>query len=411
MSDRERLRRAFERAAWLLADAPSTRLALAHLAGVLPPGADAELPPELRRRLQAAAADGRVPMPTDHVERQLREAWGRVDGVLDELDPEPAAVRPGGQVHRGVHDGAPVAVKVRRPGLGPVVRGDLVLVEQAARMVAGAVPGIDVAGLLSEVRERVLDEFDLEHEASVQRAFARALRSSGRFVVGLPVSELSAETVLVTPWVEGTPLSELASVTSPEADGSGDRRRNASSARLGAAHALVAFHLGAARFGTVHADPDPRDALLTLDGRLAILDFGATARLPSDRLDLGTAALDALAERDGAGLARALDALGWLPEATDDDGATLLGWAERVLGAFLDGPAVLDPDAVGDVLERAGQAAPGGASLAQRTRVAPRDLWPLRGVGQLALALAPLGVEADWLALAREALARGWDGA
>ena len=339
-------------------------------------------------------------MPSDHVERQLREAWGRVDGVLDELDPEPVAVRPGGQIHRGVHDGAPVAVKVRRPGLAPVVRGDLVLVDQATRLMAGAVPGLDVTGLLGEVRERVLDEFDLEHEASVQRSFARALRSSERFVVGRPVSELSGETVLVTPWVEGRPLVELAG-----------EDRNAA-ARLGAAHALVAFHLGAARFGTVHADPDPRDALLTLDGRLAILDFGATARVRAERLDLAMAILDALAQRDAAGLARALDALGWLPGAAADDGAMLLGLAERVLGPFLEGPAVLDPDAVGDMVERAGQAAaPEAAALIRRTRVQPQDLWPLRGLVQLVLALAPLGVEADWLALCREALARGWDSA
>ena len=410
MADRERMRRALEHAARLLADAPSTRLALAHLAGVLPPGADAELPPDLRRRLQAAAADGRVPMPADHVERQLSEGWGRVDGVLDELDPEPVAVRPGGQVHRGVHEGAPVAVKVRRPGLAPVVRGDLVLVEQAGRMVAGAVPGIDVAGLLREVRERVLDEFDLEHEASVQRSFARALRSSERFVVGRPVSELSAETVLVTPWVEGTPLVALAGVTSPEVPGPGDRGRN-QLPRLGAAHALVAFHLGAGRFGTVHADPDPRDALLTPDGRLAILDFGSVAHVPADRVVLATAVLDALALRDGAGLAGALDALGWLPGATADDGTILLRLAEAVLGPFLDGPALLDPDAVGDLVERAGQAGPEAAALAQRTRVQPQDLWPLRGLAQLALALAPLGVEADWLALSREALAQGWEGA
>lgn len=338
-------------------------------------------------------------MPPDHVERQLREAWGGADGVLDELDPEPVAVRPGGQVHRGVHQGDPVAVKVRRPGLAPVVRGDLVLVEQAARMVAGAVPGIDVAGLLAELRERVLDEYDLEHEASVQRSFARALRSSERFLVGRPVSDLSAETVLVTPWVEGASIVQLA----------GEQRNPA--VRLAAAHALVAFHMGAARFGTVHADPDPRDALLTSDGRLAILDFGATARVPAERLEAATAALDALAGRDGAGLARALEALGWLPGATPDDGDVLLRAAERILGPLLEGPAVLDPDAVGDVFERARQPAAEAATLAPRVRVQPQDLWPLRGTGQLALALAPLGVEADWLTLGREALAGGWDGA
>ncbi|MCP9489491.1 MAG: AarF/ABC1/UbiB kinase family protein [Solirubrobacteraceae bacterium MAG38_C4-C5] len=357
-------------------------------------------------------------MPVDHVERQLREAWGSVDGVLDELDPEPVAVRPGGQVHRGVHDGAPVAVKVRRPGLAPVVRGDLVLVEQAARMVAGAAPGIDVAGLLRELRERTLDEFDLEHEASVQRSFARALRSSGRFVVGRPDSELSAETVLVTPWVEGTPVVAL--VADDQGETQGPRLGQAPSGaqappaavRLGAAQALVAFHLGAGRSGTVHADPDPRDALLTPDGRLAILDFGATAQVSAQRVGLATATLDALAQRDGPGLARALDALGWLPGASADDGAVLLRVAERVLGPFLDGPALLDLDAVGDIMERAGQAAePQATALVQRTAVQPQDLWPLRGLGQLVLALAPLGVEADWLTLGREALAHGWDGA
>ncbi|HEV2820461.1 MAG TPA: hypothetical protein VGW11_08140, partial [Solirubrobacteraceae bacterium] len=161
----------------------------------------------------------------------------------------------------------------------------------------------------------------------------------------------------------------------------------------------------------VHADPDPRDTLLTPDGRLAILDFGATARVPADRLDGATTALDALAQRDGAGLARALDALGWLPGATADDGVTLLRLVERVLGPFLGGSAVLDPDAVGDVLERAREPAPEAAALAPRVRVQPQDLWPLRGMGQLALALAPLGVDADWLGLGREALARGWGGA
>ena len=371
----------------------------------------------MRRRLQAAAADGREPMPADHVERQLREAWGRADGVLEELDPEPVAVRPGGQVHRGVHQGEPVAVKVRRPGLAPVVRGDLVLVEQAARMVAGAVPGIDVAGLLSEVRERVLDEFDLEHEASVQRSFARALRSSGRFLVGRPVSALSAETVLVTPWMEGAPIVELGGDDQREPRGArlrqahGGAQARPGAARLAAAQALVTFHMGAARHGTVHADPDPRDALLMADGRLAILDFGATARVTAGRLALATAALEALAQRDGAGLARALDKLGWLPGATADDGGTLLRLAERVLGPFLAGSAILDPDAVGDMLQRAREPAPEAAALVQRVRVQSQDLWPLRGMVQLVLALAPLGVDADWLALGREALAGGWDGA
>jgi len=66
----------------------------------------------------------------DEVERALRAAWGAAPmEELDELDPEPAAVTPTSQVHRGELDGAPVAVKVLRPGVAASVRQDLALLE------------------------------------------------------------------------------------------------------------------------------------------------------------------------------------------------------------------------------------------------------------------------------------------
>src|SRR4051794_214046 len=155
----------------------TARLAMAGLADVVEPELIA---PEVRDRvlaeLQAAADQVLVPLGARDVERALRDAWGaKPSDELDDLDLEhPVAVTPTAQVHRGVLDGRDVAVKVLRPGLQDAVRGDMVLLDTLVRPMSAAFPGVDAAAIVREVRERLLDELDLEHEGSTQRAFARA---------------------------------------------------------------------------------------------------------------------------------------------------------------------------------------------------------------------------------------------
>lgn len=373
----------------------SAKLALAGLHGVVDP---AGLPPEIRPRVMAelerAAAEVLVALPAREVEKALKAAWGATPGkVLDALDLDaPVAITPSAQVHRGVHDGVEVAVKVLRPGLAEAIRGDLGLADALVRPLGAAFPAVDPGALVREVRERILDELDLEHEASVQRSFARALRRHTEFHVPAPVTELCHERVLVSAWVDGTRLRD---VTDPE-----DRAL--------AARRLVVFHVGSARFGTVHADPHPDNALLMGDGRLALLDFGAVRRLQTGRVDLALAALDAVAADDDAAFARSLDDLGWLPQA---DGTEALALARDVLGPFLHGRTRLDHPALKALGERAWAQRERGLPLAQRGRVAPEDLWPLRMLGGLVALLASLGAEQDWLALMRSAARDGWDAA
>ena len=58
--------------------------------------------------------------------------------------------------------------------------------------------------MAAEIRERLGDELDYEHEAQAQRAFARAWRGHPFVVVPDVVTSLSRERVLVTEWVDGT---------------------------------------------------------------------------------------------------------------------------------------------------------------------------------------------------------------
>jgi predicted unusual protein kinase regulating ubiquinone biosynthesis (AarF/ABC1/UbiB family) len=375
-------RAAFE----LVSGTTSTRLALAHLASLI---GEERLPRELRAK--AAMPD---PLAFKDVERALKSAWGRPPArVLGDLEREPHAVTPAAQVHRGEDEnGNPVAVKLRRPGLAEVLRSDLVLIETATALFAPLFPSVDIGGVMREVRERLLDELDLEYEAATQRRFARALRGHERLHVPMPDMELSEETVLVSAWVDGRSIRELS-----ESGSAGDRQR--------AAERLVEFVVSVpGRVGVAVGDPHPDDALLLDDGRLAVVDFGAVREVEPARTEAVRLALDAFREGDAKALAKVLDALGWMPGAEPADAQLGLDIADDLLGPVLRGEAALTAGA----LEEAGYGlrrhAGTIATQSRRTALPPEDLWAMRGLGQLGLVLAYLGVQADWLALAADAV-------
>ena len=84
----------------------------------------------------------------------------------------------------------------------------------------------------------------------------------------MPRVVASAPRVLVTEWVDGTPLAKVIS------DGTEAERDEAG--RL-----MATLHFSApARAGLLHADPHPGNFRILPDGRLGVIDFGAVARLP-----------------------------------------------------------------------------------------------------------------------------------
>lgn len=388
---RDALRALADSALRLARGTTSARLALAGLRDVVDP---ATLPPELRARaveeMEHAHTEATQALPFKDVEKALRDAWGEKPAdVLEELDPEPIARTPTAQVHRGVHEGAAVAVKVLRPGVADQVRLDLNLLDALIRPLGAVFPSLAPGLLLREARERILDELDLEHEASTQRAFARALKRHDQLFVPAPVSALCHERVLVSAWVDGTPVGELTGLQE----------------RTAAARALVLFHVGSARFGTVHADPHPADAVRMADGRFAFLDFGAVRQVSSTRVDEGLIALDAFLAQDGETLGASLELLGWMPLEL---GASALHLGREIFEGHLDGPSAMNARVLVEIGKRTASHAEALWPLAQVASVPPEDLWPLRMLGGLATLLARLDVEEDWPALFAQAARDGW---
>lgn len=373
----------------LARSAPSGRVLLARIADRID---SAWLPrpwgEEIVAELEAARSEACEPIQFRRIERTLREAWGgRPTDELDDLDREPLAVTPASQVHRGMLDGSPVAVKVLRPGLAASVRQDLSLLEGLLAPLGAAFPALDPGEVVREFRERVLDELDLEHEATVQRRFQRALREHPLFLVPAPVTRLARETVLVSEWVDGTPLWRAA-----------DRDR--------AAARLVQFVFGAARFGIVYADPHPDDVLVLEDGRLAIVDFGATRAVEPGRLDAVAAALEAFIAEDARALGAGLEQLGAMPAA---HAATALDLMDHALGELASAGSVrLDGEAVIAARDRLLERSEQLAEVIRAGALPAQDLWPARAFSQVFATVARVGATAPWRELCRSALREGF---
>jgi predicted unusual protein kinase regulating ubiquinone biosynthesis (AarF/ABC1/UbiB family) len=284
---------------------------------------EAAMPEELAGPYRATLTklqDAAPPMPASTVHAVLVAELGpRWRQKFLSFQDKPAAAASIGQVHRAVwKDGRDVAVKLQYPGAGQALISDLNQVSRVARLTAGWIPGLDLKPILEELKDRVSEELDYDLEAKSQRAFAAAFAGDPEFAVPDVIHHKG--NVIVSEWLEGTPLSTIIASGSQE-------DRDAAAGRY-----LEFLLVGPNRAGLLHADPHPGNFRMLADGRLGILDFGAVNRLP-DGLPIEMGELLTLALRgDAEGSLLGLRRLGFVKDSIDIDPNALL----RFLAPFME---------------------------------------------------------------------------
>jgi predicted unusual protein kinase regulating ubiquinone biosynthesis (AarF/ABC1/UbiB family) len=321
-----------------------------------------------------------------------RELGAPPEVCFAEWDPLPIAAASIGQVHRAIaHDGRALAVKVQYPGVDDAVRSDLTA---AAGLFLGArqlFPGVDAAGLLAELRERIAEELDYRIEAANQQRFAEAYDGHPHIHVPRVHLDLSSTRVLASDLVVGDRFEDLVGWDQAERDLAGET--------------IFRFVFGSLyRLRSFNGDPHPGNYLFHGGGRVTFLDFGMVKGFSVARLAQITAMLRALAidEDPVAFRAAAVDA-GYLPETAPVSAQEVADYFGHFYAYFgHDGPWTMTPAYAQDCVRRYFFA---GEDHRKVTAVAgvPSDLLVIQRI-QLGLVavLGDLHATADWRRISGE---------
>ena len=358
-------------------------------------------PEESRDRIQAKLAELRESAPRVSFKEMRRVVEDDLDQKIGdafaEFDEEAIAAASIGQVYRArLEDGRRVAVKVQYPGVAAAVRSDLQNLGLIMRVAKRIAPGMDAKAMTAEIRERISDELDYEHEAQSQRAFAREWRGHPFILVPDVVTSLSRERVLVTEWVDGLGFEDVRALPAAERDRFGE--------------ILFRLFFGSLyRNGHFSGDPHPGNYKLMDDGRVAFLDFGMTKRLSREHLEAEVTALRLGMEGDAAGLHAQLARMGFFdegdpelaPDAVLRHFRALTGWYTE------DRPVTLDRRLVAKVLVDFGDPRSEHWELMKRETMPPDALLARRREALTLGVLGQLGATANWHRIACEWLFEG----
>jgi predicted unusual protein kinase regulating ubiquinone biosynthesis (AarF/ABC1/UbiB family) len=353
-------------------------------------------PPEFQERIQAKLAelrDAAPRVPFKRMRKVIEDDLGEPFGdVFAEFGEEAVAAASIGQVYRArLHDGRDVAVKVQYPGVAQAVRADLQNLGLIMRVAKRMAPGMDAKAMTREIRERLTDELDYEHEAQQHRAFARSWRGHPFIYVPPVVTELCSEHVLVSEWVEGTGFEEI------------KRADRAMRDRFG--EIVFRFFFGSLyRNGHFSGDPHPGNYRLMEDGRVAFLDFGMTKRVAPADLEAEIAAVRYGMDGDVEGLHRQLGAMGFYdPEDEQVTAEAVFEHFHDVTRWYIeDRELTIDRELVSQVLIDFGDPRSRHWQLMRRETMPPQAMLARRMEALTLGVLGQLEATANWHRIARE---------
>jgi predicted unusual protein kinase regulating ubiquinone biosynthesis (AarF/ABC1/UbiB family) len=282
-------------------------------------------------------------------------------------------------------------VKVQYPGVAQAVRADLQNLGLIMRVAKRIAPGMDAKAMTREIRERLTDELDYEHEAQQHRAFARSWRGHPFIYVPPVVTELCSEHVLVSEWVDGRGFEEVKAMDGAAHDRFGE--------------ILFRFFFGSLyRNGHFSGDPHPGNYRLMPDGRVAFLDFGMTKRVSRDDLDAEVGAVRAAMDGDADELHRRLGAMGFFDPADEQVTPQAVFEHFRDVTAWYieDREVTITRGLVARVLIDFGDPRSRHWQLMRRETMPPQAMLARRMEALTLGVLGQLGATANWHLIARE---------
>ena len=290
------------------------------------------LPPEITDELKGLQ-DEVPPEPPERIFAILNEDLGDLSQRFATVEQQPLAAASLGQAHRAwllpeddaSERGAPVVVKIRRPGIENLVATDLAALRIVARWFMRYRPirkRADAPALMEEFAHTLEEELDYNSEADNAERFAAMYTGSDNVYIPAIYREHSTERVIVLEDVTAIKIVDMEGMAAADID-----------AKEVASVMLETYFGQIFKEGFFHADPHPGnlfvrpypDELWDREERekrpfwLIFVDFGMVGRVPELMGENLRKMLVSVSRRDARALTDAYQDLGFfLPDADLD---------------------------------------------------------------------------------------------
>ncbi len=267
--------------------------------------------------------DSAIALPFSELRAQLTEDLGEPpENTFPRLETQALAAASLAQVHRAwLSDGTPVVLKIRRPGIRPLVEADLRLLKRLAEIVESEAPDLRRYRPKEVVRQFTLSlrrELDFSAEGRSAERIAANFEAQADIVIPRIYWEWTCERLNVQDYIDGIPGRDTAAL-----DASGLDRVLLAQRGSDAVLKMILED------GFFHADLHPGNIYFLPDNQIAFIDFGMVGRISEERRYQIAILLHGLVSHDAEIVSEIL--LDW-SDNTDADSSVL----QNEIDAFVD---------------------------------------------------------------------------
>jgi ubiquinone biosynthesis protein len=233
-----------------------------------------------------------------------------IEEVLMEFDEHPIAAASIGQVHFGrLLTGEAVAIKIQRPFVKEIVKRDLEILADLAKLAEGRLDWVSryrIREMIEEFTRSLMEEMNYITEGQNADSIARQFMRQSTIIIPKVYWKHTTSKVLIMEYVEGTKLNQSEELVSQGFD----REQIAKQFVNAMMHQILIE-------GLFHADPHPGNVFVLPGGQLAFVDFGMVGRLEPDMKYHLSSLIIAIMRKNTDSIIRAVLRLGLVSDEVD----------------------------------------------------------------------------------------------
>ena len=236
------------------------------------------LPPDFIHEL-SKLQDEVAPLPFEAIKSVVEEELKfPIETLFSSFDRKPIASASLAQVYRAItKEGDKVVVKIQRPNVKEIIYTDLAIMETIASWIEREIRETREYEPLEKVKEigkNLKSELNFINEGRAVDRFRTNFKDDESILIPKMYWNLSTSKALTLEYIEHIKITDIDLL-----EKAGLSRKELTQRGVDFIFRQVFEH------GFFHADPHPGNVLVTIDGKIVLLDFGLTGRLDDEMID------------------------------------------------------------------------------------------------------------------------------